>query len=92
MAEATVCTILSDSAVCHFLRGELFAKTEVHIGSVRPISRESWIRREPCNEGHESWWIFRRLACQAALQQQMFVPIAEATKAVLFVASENVGI
>ena len=40
---------------------------------------------------HESWWLFRRLPCQIALQEQKFVPFAEATKSVLSVASEPVG-
>ena len=50
------------------------------------------IKSPAINEGDESWWIFRRLPCQIALQEQMFVPFAEATKTVLSVASENGGI
>ena len=52
---------------------------------------ESWIYQKSCNEGYDSWWIFRRLLCQMALQEQMFVPFVEATKAVLSVTSEPVG-
>ena len=54
-----------------------FAKIEVDNGSVRPISDESRIHQELCNEGYESWWICHRLMCQIALQEQMFVHFAE---------------
>ena len=55
----------------------------------RPISDEPRIHQEPCDESCESWWIIRRLSCQTALQEQMFVSFAEATKTVLSVASKN---
>ena len=56
----------------------------------RPISDGSWIHQEPCNETYESWSKFRRLPCKTALQEQMFVPFAEAAKSAFSVASEHV--
>ena len=58
-------------------------------GSVRPISSASWIHQEPCNKSFESWWIFRGLLCQTAVQEQMCVPFAEASKSLLSVTSER---
>ena len=69
-----------------------FAKIEVHNVSATPISEELWIHQEACNKGYEKWWIFRGLLCQIALQERVFVPFAEATKTVLPVTSELVGI
>ena len=76
----------------HCRSSKTFAKFEVHNGSVRPISDDSRIHQEPCNEGYEPWWIFRGLLRQRALQEQMFVPFAKATKTMLFVTSEPVGV
>ena len=71
----------------HCQSSKTSAKTATE--GVRPISGESWSHQEPCNKSYESWWIFRGLLCQTAVQEQMCVPFAEASKSVLSMTSER---